>query len=163
MAKTPDLTDVEQFFMAMADTTRLRLLNLMRENEVCVCFFTEVLGESQPKISRHLAYLRNSGVVEARRDGKWMHYRILWPEEDEAKSVLAAALDWMASREDMRQDLKTYEKVCCTPELLMQIARTPIDFIDPPARIEKTEIREEEPASQTRQHEHHNELEEFLL
>jgi ArsR family transcriptional regulator, arsenate/arsenite/antimonite-responsive transcriptional repressor len=52
------LADLEVFFMALADKTRLRLLNLMRDGEICVCFFTEVLEESQPKISRHLAYLR---------------------------------------------------------------------------------------------------------
>ena len=71
------LADMERFFMALADKTRLRLLNLMRDEEVCVCFFTEVLGESQPKISRHLAYLRGAGIVHARRDGKWMNYSIV--------------------------------------------------------------------------------------
>ena len=68
--------ETENLFLALADKTRLRLLNLMREDEVCVCFFTEVLGDSQPKISRHLAYLRNAGLVSARRDGKWMHYSL---------------------------------------------------------------------------------------
>ena len=48
-------------FAALADTTRLRLLNLMAGREVCVCYFVEILGQSQPKISRHLAYLRNAG------------------------------------------------------------------------------------------------------
>ncbi|MFN2391782.1 MAG: ArsR/SmtB family transcription factor, partial [Pyrinomonadaceae bacterium] len=70
------LKSMEIFFLALADKTRLRLLNLMRENEVCVCFFTEVLDESQPKISRHLAYLRNAEIVSARREGKWIHYKI---------------------------------------------------------------------------------------
>ncbi len=64
-------------FAALADTTRLRLLNLMDGREVCVCYFVAVLGQSQPKISRHLAYLRRAGVVAARREGKWMHYRIV--------------------------------------------------------------------------------------
>jgi len=59
---------METFFLALADKTRLRLLNLMREDEVCVCYFTEVLGVSQPKISRHLAYLRNAGIVSAQDD-----------------------------------------------------------------------------------------------
>ena len=68
--------DMERFFTALSDRTRLRLLNLMGEDEVCVCFFVEVLGEPQPKISRHLAYLRQAGVVAARREGKWMNYRI---------------------------------------------------------------------------------------
>ena len=64
------LAEMEILFTALADKTRLRLLNLMRVDEICVCFFVEVLGESQPKISRHLAYLRNAGIVETRRDGK---------------------------------------------------------------------------------------------
>ena len=63
-------------FAALADTTRLRLLNLMAGREVCVCHFVEILGQSQPKISRHLAYLPNAGIVAARREGKWMHYSI---------------------------------------------------------------------------------------
>ena len=53
-------------FAALADTTRLRLLNLMAGREVCVCHFVEILGQSQPKISRHLAYLRRAGLVTAR-------------------------------------------------------------------------------------------------
>ncbi len=163
MGKTPNLSELEQFYMALADKTRLRLLNLMREKEVCVCFFTEVLGESQPKISRHLAYLRNAGLVEARRDGKWMHYSIVWPDDGEAGAVLRSSLDWLASRDDMRLDTSTYEKVCCTPELLVQIARTPIDFIEQPSSIESTEVPEEDPALPVRSREHHNELEEFLL
>ncbi len=71
--------NVERFFQALGDQTRLRLLNLMGDHETCVCYFVEILGGPQPKISRHLAYLRSAGIVEARRDGKWMHYRIVMP------------------------------------------------------------------------------------
>lgn len=67
---------IEELFKALADRTRLRLINLMGDDEVCVCFFVEVLKLNQPKISRHLAYLRRAGVVASRRDGKWMHYQI---------------------------------------------------------------------------------------
>lgn len=160
---------MESFYMALADKTRLRLLNLMRQNEVCVCFFTEVLGDSQPKISRHLAYLRNAGLVEARRDGKWMHYSIIWPEGEAARRALTAALDWMEEYEGAQIDLEKYETVCCTPELLVQIARTPIDFIEPlsqereyAAKPKREPVREREPAVAAT-HEYHNELEEFLL
>ena len=65
--------NMARFFAALADNTRLRLLNLMAGREVCVCHFVEILGQSQPKISRHLAYLRQAGIVSARREGKWMH------------------------------------------------------------------------------------------
>jgi len=70
------LKEMETFFLALADKTRLRILNLMRESEVCVCFFTEVYSESQPKLPRHLPYLRGAGIVSSRREGKWMHYKI---------------------------------------------------------------------------------------
>src|SRR5215212_5230436 len=98
------LFDMETFFMALADKTRLRLLNLMRTDEICVCFFTEVLEESQPKVSRHLAYLRNAGIVEARRDGKWMHYRIIQPENPFAAQVLEDILQWLESEAAMQKD-----------------------------------------------------------
>jgi DNA-binding transcriptional ArsR family regulator len=61
---------------ALADENRLRLLNLMKGGEICVCHLQGVLQTNQPKISRHLAYLRKAGLVEARRDGKWTHYRL---------------------------------------------------------------------------------------
>jgi ArsR family transcriptional regulator len=95
-----NLDYLEAFYLALADKTRLRLLALMRDEEVCVGSFTEVLGESQPKISRHLAYLRNAGLVSARRDGKWIHYRIAWPDEGEGRRALKAALEWVASRSE---------------------------------------------------------------
>ena len=64
-------------FAALADPTRLRAVMLIRsEGEVCVCELTHALRESQPKISRHLACLRDARVVRARRRGTWMHYRL---------------------------------------------------------------------------------------
>src|ERR1700748_1262417 len=92
MAKTKRI-ELSVLFAALADPTRLRLLNLMRGREVCVCYFVAILQQSQPKISRHLAYLRRAGVVNARREGKWMHYRIEMPEDAAAKDVLKATLD----------------------------------------------------------------------
>src|SRR5256884_5929900 len=62
--------DIETLFKALADRTRLRLISLMGDSEVCVCFFVAILKTSQPKISRHLAYLRRAGIVAARRDRK---------------------------------------------------------------------------------------------
>lgn len=142
--------------MALADKTRLRLLNLMRQDEICVCFFTEVLGESQPKISRHLAYLRNAGIVEARREGKWMHYRISGPKDENAERVLQEVLEWLGSQNDMQKDREKYQQVCCSPEMLVQIARTPMNFILPQADMLEAEREEDfSPA--------HNELEDFLL
>lgn len=119
------LQELETFFLALADKTRLRLLNLMRDEEVCVCFFTEVLGESQPKISRHLAYLRNAGLVEARRDGKWMHYRIVEPENEVAKRVLRETLGGLTERDEMREDYEKLYVACCGVSVPVTISRAP--------------------------------------
>jgi ArsR family transcriptional regulator len=74
MAKMPPRSksphfNMQRFFQALGDSTRLRLINLMGDQELCVCYFVEILGQPQPKISRHLAYLRRAGVVESRREG----------------------------------------------------------------------------------------------
>jgi len=119
------LFDMETFFMALADKTRLRLLNLMREDEICVCFFSEVLEESQPKVSRHLAYLRNAGIVEARRDGKWMHYRIIKPENSFAAQVLEDTLRWLDSQIEMQKDYEKLAVACCAPTAPVTIMRAP--------------------------------------
>src|SRR5258708_2353433 len=68
--------ELAMLFQALGDRPRLRLLNLMHGGEVCVCFFVEALDEPQPKISRHLAFLRKAGLVAARRDAQWMNYSI---------------------------------------------------------------------------------------
>ena len=81
--------NLQRFFQALGDATRLRLLNLMGDQELCVCYFVEILKQAQPKISRHLAYLRRAGIVEARREGKWMHYRITRPRTPEPPSSCA--------------------------------------------------------------------------
>ena len=95
---------METMFMALADRTRLRLLNLMADGEVCVNYFTEALRESQPKVSRHLAYLRNAGLVDTRRHGKWIYYSIRLPENDALGSVLGATLSALADDADLRSD-----------------------------------------------------------
>jgi ArsR family transcriptional regulator, arsenate/arsenite/antimonite-responsive transcriptional repressor len=116
------LLESESFFMALADKTRLRLLNLIRDDEVCVCFFVDVLGESQPKISRHLAYLRNAGIVEARRDGKWMHYRIVEPKNSMNAKILANVLDGLKNQENMSSDYEKLVVACCSSILPITIS-----------------------------------------
>lgn len=119
------LFEMETFFMALADKTRLRLLNLMRDEEICVCFFTEVLNESQPKISRHLAYLRNAGLVEARRDGKWMHYRIIEPQNKIAAKILRETLEGLKEQDNMRLDYEKLYLACCNESVPVTISRAP--------------------------------------
>ena len=120
------LAEMEILFLALADKTRLRLLNLMREDEVCVCYFTEVTGESQPKISRHLAYLRNAGIVSARREGKWMNYKIEFPENAFAAELFKDTLRWLRSQSEMREDYEKLARVCCAVEVPVTISRAPI-------------------------------------
>lgn len=107
--------DMELFFSALSDRTRLRLLNLMQEDEVCVCFFPEVIGTNQPKISRHLAYLRKAGLVSVRREWKWAHYRITAPENERAAKVFSEILEWLREDEEMQHDRLTLLRVCCAP------------------------------------------------
>lgn len=98
------ISDLEVFFLALADKTRLRILNLMRNGEVSVNHFTTALNVSQPKVSRHLAYLRHAGLVETRRDGKWIYYGIKTPERANDKKVLDEILDWLSTQPQMAED-----------------------------------------------------------
>src|ERR1700694_229019 len=79
--------DIEFLFKALADRTRLRLISLIGDSEVCVCFLVEILKTSQPKTSRHLAYLRRARIVKARREGKWIHYRLTEPPDQHAARI----------------------------------------------------------------------------
>jgi ArsR family transcriptional regulator, arsenate/arsenite/antimonite-responsive transcriptional repressor len=112
-------------FRALADRTRLRLLNLMGDSEVCVCFFVEVLGTNQPKISRHLAYLRRAGVVAARREGKWMHYRIVEPPDPHAARIFKEVRASLSEDKDMRLDRERLIRVCCAPQPPIQLRGAP--------------------------------------
>ena len=87
MAK--QLQEMETLFKALADATRLRILGLLLSGEVCVCDIHESLKIPQPKASRHLAYLRRSGIVDTRREGLWIHYRL----GNLADPVMAAIVD----------------------------------------------------------------------
>lgn len=117
--------DKELFFRALADRTRLRLINLMGADEVCVCFFVEILKTNQPKISRHLAYLRRSGIVDARREGQWMHYRIANPADADAERILKDVTDWLANDPEMQRDRQRLVKICCAPQLPVSIQGAP--------------------------------------
>lgn len=111
----PSAFKIERFFQALGDNTRLRLLNLIGNQEICVCYFVEILGQPQPKISRHLAYLRSAGIVEARREGKWMHYRIVMPPNPGAAQVLRQTLSWLKEERSMQADRVRLSNACCTP------------------------------------------------
>jgi ArsR family transcriptional regulator len=96
---------VENFFPALADPTRLRcLLLLAAEGELCVCELTHALGESQPKISRHLAMLREAGIVSDRREGLWVHYRLSQGLPPWAREILDTAVRANADAKPFAQD-----------------------------------------------------------
>jgi ArsR family transcriptional regulator, arsenate/arsenite/antimonite-responsive transcriptional repressor len=118
--------DLVPLFAALADRTRLRVLNLLKAGELCVCYFVELLGESQPKISRHLAYLRRAGVVSARRDGKWIHYSLAKPADPAVAGVLESTLNALERDKQMQRDRSLLERVCCgakMPETLQNAPR----------------------------------------
>jgi ArsR family transcriptional regulator, arsenate/arsenite/antimonite-responsive transcriptional repressor len=117
---------LSQLFSAFADPTRLRLLNLMSEQEMCVCYFTQVIGAPQPKISRHLAYLRRAGIVAARRQGRWMHYRLARPRDPQVASILRATLAALRTDGQMQRDREHLEHACCGPKSLVQLMGAPM-------------------------------------
>ena len=118
--------DLVLFFRALADRTRLRLLNLIGNREVCVCFFVEILGTNQPKISRHLAYLRRAGIVEARREGKWMHYRISDPVDATVKSFLKGVSTWLDEDEAMKKERLRLDNICSAPKPPAHLRNAPL-------------------------------------
>ena len=125
MAREEKTFDRELFFRALADATRLRIINLIGDQEVCVCYFVEILKTNQPKISRHLAYLRRAGIVAARREGIWMHYLIATPQDENAAKVLTDVRAWLANDPPMQQDRKRLDRICCAPELPIQLQGSP--------------------------------------
>jgi ArsR family transcriptional regulator len=116
---------LERLFRALADRTRLRLLHLMAEQEICVCYFVTVIDVPQPKISRHLAYLRRAGIVAARREGKWMHYRLAVPRDAHAAAILKATLGALQQDKELRGDLQRFNRLCCGPNSLVQLMGAP--------------------------------------
>jgi ArsR family transcriptional regulator len=125
MTRAAKPLDLTRLFAALADTTRLRLLNLMAGREVCVCYFVEILHQGQPKISRHLAYLRKAGIVVARREGKWMHYSIRPPADAAHASILAAVLTSLSNDRQMQADLSKLGHACCIPQQLVALVGAP--------------------------------------
>ena len=124
---------LDLLFRALADRTRLRLLNLIADKEICVCYFVEILRISQPKISRHLAYLRRAGIVAARRQGRWMHYRLVAPRDAVASAILKETLAHLRQLPDMQGDLAKLETACCNPDSSERPRQAPQPLILPVA------------------------------
>jgi ArsR family transcriptional regulator len=118
------MKDLVRLLEALADPTRLRIVNLLRGGEICVCYFVELLGEPQPKISRHLAYLRRAGVVDARREGKWIHYRLAAPARA-IREVFNAVVSTVADEKQMQRDRAALERACCAKQLPPALQNAP--------------------------------------
>jgi ArsR family transcriptional regulator, arsenate/arsenite/antimonite-responsive transcriptional repressor len=115
MAKT--LNGMETLFKALADETRLRILGLLLTGEVCVCHIHQSLKIPQPKASRHLAYLRRSGLVETRRDGLWIHYRLAAPSDPVVAAISDAVRHALTHLDTVHRDARRLQREtgCCVP------------------------------------------------
>jgi ArsR family transcriptional regulator len=100
------MMDVEQIFKALADANRLRIVNLLLHGELCVCDIQYVLENSQPNVSRHLAYLKNSGMVLDRRDGYRVFYRVANPRESNRKLLFYFLRQLFKNEDQLDQDTK---------------------------------------------------------
>lgn len=114
---TSPLIEMEALFKALGDATRLRILGLLLAGETCVCDIHESLRLPQPKTSRHLAYLRRAGLVETRRAGLWVHYRLATPADPVLASVLDSVRHALAHTGTVRRDGQRLQKRtgCCVP------------------------------------------------
>ena|SRR5436190_1609940 len=117
--------DIEDLFKALADRTRLRLISLIGDSEVCVCYLVEILKISQPKISRHLAYLRRAEIVKARREGKWMHYRLTEPPDEHAAHIFREVRDSLSEHREFRRDRQRLDRLCCANQLPVPLRGAP--------------------------------------
>ena len=109
MIDAPVSTNV--LFRAFADQTRLRLLNLLLERELCVCELCAVLDEIQPKISRHLAYLRRAGLVTVRQEGKWKYYAIPKRSTGLPRTLLNCVRGCLRGSDLLQEDLSRLKAV----------------------------------------------------
>src|SRR5947209_2015423 len=105
----------------------------MADQEICVCYLVEILRLPQPTISRHLAYLRGSGIVSARREGKWMHYRIVPPPHPGAAAILRQTLAALKDERPMQADRSRLAKACCAPRKAPALEDAPL-----PLRLEES-------------------------
>jgi ArsR family transcriptional regulator, arsenate/arsenite/antimonite-responsive transcriptional repressor len=114
---TKKMAELERLFQALGDATRLRILGLLLTGEVCVCDIHETLKIPQPKASRHLAYLRRSGLVDTRREGLWIHYRLAELSDPVLDAIAAAVRHALTHVDVVQHDAVRLQKKngCCLP------------------------------------------------
>ncbi len=111
-AATLEVRTVSCLFKALGDETRLRIVALLSHGELCVCHIHEALRLSQPNVSRQLAILRAAGIVEDRRDGKWVYYRLLRQQDPDCDRQLRTLVKAFSKREVLRTDVERLVKIC---------------------------------------------------
>lgn len=106
-----------QMFKAMSDETRLRLLHLLSQGELCVCDLVDILGELQTKVSRHLAYLKHTGWVSDRREGQWVFYSLAEPRDAVHRCLIECIQECFSTYPQMEEDLRKLERKAKLSEL----------------------------------------------
>jgi ArsR family transcriptional regulator len=118
------MKEIAIIFKALSDDTRLRVIKLLQERELCVCELMQVLDMSQPRISRHMSVLKNAGLVEDRREGKWVHYFLCNGTDNEDIKRILQSFSQMANDNQLVQEDKkklkkalrlSEKKICCAP------------------------------------------------
>jgi ArsR family transcriptional regulator len=111
-AAAPDVRPVARFLKALADGTRLRIVALLCHGELCVCHLETALAVSQPNVSRHLAILRAAGVVETRREGSWVYYRLAPQSDGDCDRQLQALVSSFSRQPELRRSVARVVKAC---------------------------------------------------
>lgn len=118
------LTQMSELLKACSDQTRLRLLNLLAtEGEVCVCHLVDVLETNQPKVSRHLAYLKRAGLVSDRKDSLWVYYRLSDSLATNATRLIECVNSCCADSPEVQQDVIKLREVKQAQPLVMIMRR----------------------------------------
>jgi len=114
--KTKSASRVDLIFRAFSDRTRLRILNMLRGGELCVCDIVDVLDVPQPKASRHLAYLRRAGLVTARKQGQWSYYTLAPARNEFHEKILDCLACFFSDVPELARDAKQLglRRGCCS-------------------------------------------------
>jgi ArsR family transcriptional regulator len=106
MSTRLEVRPVSRLFRALADETRLRIIALLSHGELCVCHIQEVLKLPQPNVSRQLGVLRSAGLVEDRREGSWVHYRLRAQEDPDCERQLRSLTDAYSKDGALRREIR---------------------------------------------------------
>ena len=106
----PNITGLETLFSGFADPTRLRILNLLAAGELCVCDLVELLDLPQPLVSRHLAYLRRTGLVDVTRESKYAHYRLAKPDHSVHRNLINCVRSCFVGIRSLDRERKAAER-----------------------------------------------------